>query len=358
MKNNHTPNTGTLSASVRHRAARMHLIREDVYTMRKKAAVIGCLAVLLFAVLFSGCSRLPHEPIQRQDFLFDTIVTVTIYDKEDEGLLSQCMELGRRYENLFSRTKEGSDIWRINHANGQPVAVSEETVQLIETALSYCDLSNGGYDITIGAVSELWDFRAEEPSLPASGRMAEALKTVDYRGVKVDGGTVALAVPGAQLDLGSIAKGYIADRMADLLRGQGVQSAILDLGGNIYVLGGKPDGTEFRVGLQSPFDESQLGAVSVKDKSLVTSGVNQRGFTIDGKRYHHLLDPKTGYPIENGLASVTVVTDRSVDGDALSTVLFCLGEEQGMELAERLGIQAAFVRDDGQIVQTADMRLS
>lgn len=112
------------------------------------------------------------------------------------------------------------------------------------------------------------------------------------------------------------------------------------------------------MGVQSPFDESQLGAVSVKDKSLVTSGVNQRGFTIDGKRYHHLLDPETGYPIDNGLASVTVVTDRSVDGDALSTVLFCLGEEQGMELAARLGIEAAFVRDDGQIVQTAGMGLS
>lgn len=326
--------------------------------MRNKAGAAGCLAVLLFAVLFSGCSRLPHEPIRRQDFLFDTIVTVTIYDKEDEALLAQCMELGRRYENLLSRTKEGSDVWRINHADGQPVAVSSETARLIETALSYCAIADGGYDITIGAVSERWDFRADEPSLPASGQMEEALKTVDYRGVNVDGETVTLTVPGAQLDLGSIAKGYIADRMADLLRGQGVQSAILDLGGNIYVLGGKPDGTDFRVGVQSPFDDSQLGAVSVKDKSLVTSGVNQRGFTIDGKRYHHLLDPKTGYPIENGLASVTVVTDRSVDGDALSTVLFCLGEEQGMELAARLGIEAAFVRSDGQIVQTAGMGLS
>ncbi len=326
--------------------------------MRNKAGAAGCLAVLLFAALFSGCSRLPHEPIRRQDFLFDTIVTVTLYDKEDEALLTQCMELGRRYENLFSRTKEGSDVWRINHADGQPVAVSSETARLIETALSYCAMTDGGYDITIGAVSELWNFRADEPSLPASGQMEEALKTVDYRSVNVDGNTVTLTVPGAQLDLGSIAKGYIADRMADLLRGQGVQSAILDLGGNIYVLGGKPDGTDFRVGIQSPFDDSQLGAVSVKDKSLVTSGVNQRGFTIDGKRYHHLLDPKTGYPIENGLASVTVVTDRSVDGDALSTVLFCLGEEQGMELAARLGIEAAFVRSDGQIVQTAGMGLS
>ena len=187
------------------------------------------------------------------------------------------MELGRRYENLLSRTKEGSDIWRINHADGQPVAVSSETARLIETALSYCAMADGGYDITIGAVSELWDFRADEPSLPASGQMKEALKTVDYRGVNVDGNTVTLTVPARSWIWGSIAKGYIADRMADLLREQGVQSAILDLGGNIYVLGGKPDGTDFRVGVQSPFDESQLGAVSVKDKSLVTSGVNQRG---------------------------------------------------------------------------------
>lgn len=323
--------------------------------MRKTARIAGAAAALFLCILFSGCSR---EPIFRQDYMLDTIVTVTIYDKQEEEILAGCMELGRRYEEMFSRTKEGSDIWRINHAHGQPVEVSEETVSLLHTAIDYCAKSEGCYDITIGAVSELWDFHSDPPSVPDEEAVAKALETVDYRNIQIDGNRVALLTPGAQLDLGSIAKGYIADRMRDYLASNGVQSAVLDLGGNIYVLGGKPDGGDFRVGIQSPFDQSQLGTVLVRDKSLVTSGVYQRSFTVDGKRYHHLLDVSTGYPVENGLASVTVVTDQSVDGDALSTILFCLGEEKGMELADRLGVAAVFVRENGELVQTAGMGLS
>ena len=232
-----------------------------------------------------------------------------------------------------------------------PVTVSKETAQLIETALDYSARSDGAFDITIAPLLDLWNFKPEqhEGTVPDADQIQEALSHVDYKKVQLDGATVTLLDPQASIDLGGIAKGYIADRLRDYLISEGYDSALINLGGNILTVGAKPDGSAFRVGIRKPFSESgeQLETVACKDRSVVTSGTYERYFEQDGKRYHHILSPSDGYPVENGLASVTILSPSSTDADALSTACFVLGPEKGLELIESLdGIEALFVTDE------------
>ena len=195
-------------------------------------------------------------------------MSVTLYGSDDKDALEGCMALCQKYENLFSRTVESSDIARLNR-DGTAV-VAPETLDIIGTSLRYGELSGGKFDITIGAVSALWDFHAASPAPPDAATLASALKTVDYRQVTVDRAEsrVTLSIPGAAVDLGAIAKGYISDRLRDYLRERGVESAVIDLGGNILTVGKKPDGANWIVGIRSPFDTSKtLGTLSVPEKA-------------------------------------------------------------------------------------------
>ena len=201
-------------------------------------------------------------------------------------------------------------------------------------------------------MSSLWDFSSGTALLPDEEELSQALALVDYRQVSLEGNLLRFGMEGMQLDLGAIAKGYIADRMKDYLIEEGVGSAIIDLGGNILCLGKRPDGEPFRIGIQRPFAErSETAAIAQIDgKSVVSSGIYERFFEKEGKLYHHLLNPRTGYPYENGLTSVTILSDFSVDGDGLSTSCFALGLEEGMKLAESLpGVYAAFITEDGKL---------
>ena len=310
-----------------------------------------CLSVLLLG----GCGRRQEqEPISRSEFLLNTFVTVTIYDSQDESLLEDCLDLCRDYENLLSATIPGSEIYQINHRTPgtERVQVSEETAKLIGEGLYFGDLTDGAFDITIEPLSSLWDFTSEDPVLPDPEAIRQAANKVAYRKVQVEGNEIVLLSPDVSIDLGAIAKGYIADRMKDYLQEHGVESAVLNLGGNVLCLGERPDGTPFRIGLQMPFEDRNetIAALEINDLSVVTSGVYERHFVIDGVNYHHILNPHSGYPYENGLLSVTIVSPRSVDGDALSTSCFSLGLEKGMELAESMeGVYAYFVTDDYEI---------
>lgn len=313
---------------------------------------------LLFALLLSalsGCHR-KDEPASRSGFYFDTAVTVTIYEtkkgEKKEALLDECFSLCQKYENMLSRTVEGSDIFRINHAEGQPTEVSDETAVLIEKALSYSRLTDGVFDCTIAPLSELWNFHAEEPEKPEEQALLNALSHVGYQNVFLEGNTVTLKDPDAALDLGGIAKGYIADCLKDYLRSSGVSCALIDLGGNILTVGGKPDGSAFRIGIRRPFSDSSdpIAVAAVSDCSLVTSGIYERCFEEDGVLHHHLLNPSDGYPFTNGLSSVTILCASSADADALSTSCFGLGLEQGLELVESLdGVEALFLTEDCEL---------
>ena len=321
------------------------------------------LMLLLGTTLLFGCA-LPREttPISRSGFYFDTVITITVYDEKDLKSLDTCFALADRYEHLFSTKIPESDIAKINDADGAPVETDPETITLVQTALSYAALSNGVFDPTIGALSSLWDFQAEEPALPDPADIEAALTTVDYREVNVDeaAGTIQLTRPGARLDLGGIAKGYIADRMKDALIEAGVTSAIINLGGNVVVLGEKPDGGAYKVGIQYPFqpEGTAIETLEIKDESLVSSGCYERYMTIDGVRYHHILDTQTGYPVESGLLGVTILSDRSVDGDALSTICYAIGLENGMALVESLSdTEAVFIKEDETLVSSSGLSL-
>ncbi len=312
-----------------------------------------CTLALTVSMLTSGCSLSSNKnaTVSKTGFCLDTVVSLTLYGTKEEAPLEECFSLLENYESLLSRTKEGSDVWNINHSGGAPVTVSEETAQLIETALDYSARSDGAFDITITPLLDLWNFKPEqhEGTVPEADQIQEALSHVNYKNIQLDGTTVTLLDPQTSIDLGGIAKGYIADRLRDYLTSEGYDSALINLGGNILTVGTKPDGTSFRVGIRKPFSESgeQLETVSCEDHSVVTSGTYERYFEQDGKRYHHILNPADGYPVENGLASVTILAPNSTDADALSTACFVLGPEKGLELIESLdGIEALFVTDE------------
>jgi len=315
---------------------------------RKIPAIFCAIALLL-----SGCSNLPGEKdLTYTDTLFDTMVRIQILDPAGKDILDGCKELCRKYDVLFSKTDENSDIYKINTAGGAAIEVSEDTITLIKKGLYYCDLSNGLFDITIGSVSNIWDFKAETPAVPAPDVIAAAASHVNYKDVIIEGNTVRLADPGAAIDVGAIAKGYIADRIKEYLEKNGVKHAIIDLGGNILALGTKTDGSKYNIGIQKPFDETGTPITSVKiaDQTVVTTGIYQRYFEIDGKRYHHILDSATGQPCENNLYSVTIITDSSLTGDALSTVCYLMGYERGMKLVNQLdNVDAVFITNDNKL---------
>ena len=326
---------------------------------RKRKELLIVLGVT--AVLLSGCRQTQTEPVTRSGFLLNTFVTVTLYDSEDEAILDGCMELCREYEGLLSRTVETSEIYQINHrAPGtREMEVSEDTAEVISRGLYYSQLSGGAFDITIEPVSSLWDFTAEDPQVPAQELIDENLPRVGYEKISVDGSKVLFSDDDTAIDLGAIAKGYIADRMKEYLLDQGVESAIINLGGNVLCVGANGE-NPFRIGIQRPYasHNETVGVVEVEDMSVVSSGVYERHFEKDGVNYHHILDPKTGYPYQNGLTAVTILSEESVDGDGLSTTCFSLGLEKGMELINSLDeVWAVFITDDGELHYSDGMEL-
>ncbi|MGN1002710.1 MAG: FAD:protein FMN transferase [Oscillospiraceae bacterium] len=286
--------------------------------------------------------------MEKTGFYLDTVVTVTLYGQEDTGIIDECFALCEKYEKIFSRTDPESELYRLNAADS--AVVSDELLTVLTAALRYCELSGGRFDITMGAISDMYGFSGNAPTLPAPEKIEEALAHVGYEKVRIDGSTVTLTDPDTVIDLGAIAKGYIADRLKDFLLEKGVESAIIDLGGNILCVGSKPDGSDFRVGIQYPDRNTNrtITTARLSDLSVVTSGVYQRFFeTEDGTVYHHLLDPSTGYSLRNGLVSVSIIAPSSLDCDALSTTCFALGLDEGLALINSMeNVWAVFITED------------
>ncbi|MDR0350873.1 MAG: FAD:protein FMN transferase [Coriobacteriales bacterium] len=297
------------------------------------------------------------EPVSLSEFLFDTFIEIKAYCSHE--LLDRVYERLVFFEDAFSRTREGSDIYRINAAAGLPVDVSSETADVITRAQEFSELSGGLFDITIGSVTRLWDF--SEGVIPAPDELAEALAHIDYRNITVEGNTVTLADPQAQLDLGGIAKGYIADDIVALLKEGGCLSANINLGGNVYAMGSKPDGSAWNIGIQDPFNSrgNIIGSVPVIDQSVSTSGPYERGFEANGVLYHHILDPRTGYPVQTDLVSTTIVSTSSTTGDALSTTAFLMGATAALELIDaETSLQGILVDESGQVLCSREANIN
>lgn len=294
--------------------------------------------------------------------LLHTVCTIQIFDSYDYDILNECFAIIDKYEKLFSRTLETSEVYRINRAsadisrNQTTFTISDELKDILEFSLSYSSLSGGALDISIAPLSSLWDFSNAEhkASVPSPEAIAAARELVHYKNITLDGNTLTFAKAGMQLELGAVAKGYIADRVKEFLLSKGITSALINLGGNILLVGEKPDGSAFNVGIQKPFENRDAVVVAIsalKDCSMVSSGIYERYFyDTDGTFYHHILDSATGYPCDAGLLQVTIISKDSATGDALSTACFALGLEKGMELIHSLSeVYAVFLTADGQL---------
>ena len=345
--------------------------------------LILCTVLVCPMLLFTGCGNITdadtsttgNEPISISSIKLNTAVQITIYDSQDKALLDDCLALCDKYELVFSRTNEKSELYKLNHRKDTsdkdtntdrqttpyPVSgtadtwhISEDLAALLSEGLDITRESDGDFDIAIVPLTSLWDFTAEDPKVPDDAAIQKALPLCSSDGVTIDGQDITLPSDDIQFDVGAIAKGYIADRLKDLLVKKGVKSAIINLGGNVLCIGSKPDGTPFKVGIQKPFaDRNETEAVmDITGKSVVSSGIYERCFKQNGKLYHHILNPKTGYPYDNSLVSVTIISDQSVDGDALSTTCFALGLEDGLKFAEKKGVQAVFITEDYELHYT------
>ena len=342
------------------------------YDMIRRAGIAALAAAV--SVCLAACGGASAEPVSQDGYYLDTICSVSVYRmKDDDGsvktasgmedeanaAIEASFEVCKELEDLLSRTRGDSDVSRINEAKGEWTEVSDPTVEVIEKGVEYSKLSGGDFDITVGGLTEQWDFHAAEgkAKLPDEKALAEAAAHVDYRNIETDGNKVRLTDPESKLDLGGIAKGYIGDKMTEVLEQKGVVSATINLGGNVICIGSKADGEDFVIGVEAPFSDRTeiIGKIKAKDKTLVTSGVYERKIEVDGKTYHHILDAKTGWPVETDLDAVTLIADkgRSADIDALSTTCLIKGAKEGKKFIGGLdGIEAVFVLSDGSILTT------
>lgn len=293
-----------------------------------------------------------------------TVVNQIVYGAAARGATLAALQEVRRLEALLSRFSRRSDVSKLNRAAGEkPVRLHPEAIRVLAKAFEVSRLCDGAFDVTASPLVSLWKVTSDSPAVPSEDAIMQARRLVDYRCLFVDesSGSASLKGPGQMVDLGGIAKGFAADRAVEIYRKRGVTSAMIDLGGNIAVLGSKEDGSPWNVGIQDP-DAPRgecLGVLSVSDKSVVTSGDYERFFEVDGQRYHHIVDPRTGYPAESGLRSVTVVASLSMTADALSTALFVLGLERGLELLRTIratesseGVEALFVTGRREVHMT------
>ena len=302
--------------------------------MRKLS--IFCVIVLLAALC--GC----EEKNEETRFLLDTVATIKA--DCDSETLSGAFSLCENYEKLLSRTVDGSDVWRLNNSQGF-VEVSDAAAEIIERSLYFSEASGGKFDITIHAVSSLWDFK--NSVIPDRNEIAEALKNIDYESIEIVDNSINLN--GKQIDLGGIAKGYIADKTKEYLLKNGAEKGLINLGGDIVAFG-----DTYKIAIEKPFENTSAAILKIKNKAVVTSGIYQRYIEADGKLYHHIIDTTTGYGIENELAGVTVIGNSALDCDALATVCMLLGTKEATQIIEATeNFEAVFIDREGKMTYTS-----
>lgn len=294
-------------------------------------------------------------PQEKSSYFLGTYINIKLYDKSSDDMFTDMFAIINDIEEKMSINIEESEVSKINkNAGKEPVKVSDETFEVIKRGEYYSNLSEGHFDITIGPLVQLWGIGSESAKVPSQKEIDEAVSKIDYTKILIDEKeqTVLLTEEGMVIDLGGIAKGYVADKIAEYLKSKNVNSAIINLGGNIFALGSKTTGENWGIGVQNPFDArgDYFAVLKVSNKSIVTSGVYERFLEVDGKTYHHILSPFNGYPVDNKLMSVTIIADNSIDADGLSTTLFILGKDKGMNLIESLdGVDAIFVNTDKRV---------
>ena len=328
-----------------------------------KRLTISLLLIFSLTIL-GGCSKdnKSTEPLSRSEVLMGTVVTVSLYDSNDEAILDKVFNKVKDLESILSINENGTLVDEINEEAGiKPVKVDDDTYNIVKKGIEYSNLSNGLFDISVGPIVKLWNIGLPEARVPSQEEIDEKLPLIGYSDIEIDdtNKTIFLKRKGMMIDLGGIAKGYTADVISNILTEEGVKSAIINLGGNVFAHGRKVNGDDWKIGIQNPFTERGgiIGTITTSNKSVVTSGIYERYIEQDGVKYHHILSPFTGYPYDNEIAGITIVSDKSVDGDALSTSVFAMGVEKGMEFVNTLdGIDAIFITKDYKVYITDGLK--
>lgn len=309
-------------------------------------------------ILLTGCGEKTDNSsfaVKKQCdvFAMDTYMSLTAYGDNAENALDKASDRITELESLLSVNSENSDIWRINNSDGNPVEISDDTAEIIRSAIEYGD-KTGTLDITIYPVLREWGFTTQEYKIPDDETLDRLLANVDYSAIRLDSNGISIPED-YMIDLGSVAKGYTGDEVIAELRENGIESAIISLGGNVQALGLKPDGSQWNVAVKNPFiPDATMCIISVGEKAVITSGNYERFFTgEDGNNYWHIIDKSDGYPADNGLVSVTIIGDSGIMCDALSTALFIAGIEQAQEYwRKNSGFDMILVTDDDRILYT------
>jgi thiamine biosynthesis lipoprotein len=321
--------------------------------MRKFLSLIACTLLAL-----TSCAKTPQPEIDVTEFVLGTVCSIKVTQGGSRAVVDKAFARLRELEAELTVNKPGSRIDAVNAQAGvAPVKVGADAMAIVKRGLAYSAESGGAFDQTVGPLVRLWGIGLKEnPKVPEKKEIDDARALIGWKDVVVDdaAGTIFLKRRGMGLDLGSASKGYAADEVAKILKAGGVKSAIIDLGGNILVVGPKPDGAPWRIGLQDPngVRGNYIGVASLADQTMVTSGVYERFFIQDGVRYHHILDTTTGFPVRNGLTSVTVIAVKSFDADGVTTMLFALGKDKGLALARKLGIEAIMLDEQKHVYTT------
>lgn len=297
----------------------------------RKRIITGFIAS---TVLLTACGKKPVENKQdsRSFFAMDTYMTVTVYGEDTKAALDKAEEKVAELERLWSVTDENSEIYAVNHSDGNSVSVSLETSELLGFSLDISAMTDGALDCTMYPVLTEWGFTTGDYKIPSDENIAELLEKTGYQKIRLDGRSVTVP-ENMQIDLGAVGKGYTGDLLAETLKENGISSALLDLGGNIQTIGKKSDGSNWKLGLRSPFDEGTFAVLEVSDCAVITSGGYERYFVgDDGETYWHILDPKTGKPAQSGLVSATIIGKEGRLCDALSTSVFVMGLDKAENL--------------------------
>ena len=324
----------------------------------KRIGFYCSMCILILSI--SGCSWKQSKELTEHSeafFAMDTYMTFTAYGADAEPALLAAEDKIKELEDLWSVTNQNSDVYAVNHSDGKAVTVNKNTAELCSFAMTMAEKTNGALEPTIYPVLTAWGFTTGENRIPSETELAALLEKVGHEKVKLEDGQIRIEA-GSMIDFGAVGKGYAGDEAAQILRERGITSALLDIGGNIQAIGTKPDGSNWRIGLKDPFSGGVLGILQVSDEAVVTSGNYERFFTgEDGKVYGHIIDPLTGYPVENGFASVSVIAGEGKLCDALSTSLFVMGLERAQDYwRQHREFEMILVMQDGNIYLTEGVR--
>ncbi len=321
---------------------------------RKRARFIAILMTMVLCTTGCTVGNASEDKAEKEIYAMDTIMTLTMYGEQAETALKEAETMIYKYDALFSVTDDSSDVATLNAASGSAVTVDEDTYDLVQRCIEISDDTEGLFDISIYPLVKAWGFTTEDEHVPSDSERTEAMAKVDYENIKLLKDNQIQLDDGMQIDLGGIAKGFLSQKIMDMCKENGVDSAIVSLGGNVQTIGTKEDGSKYVVGITDPSDGTSIyGTLEVEDKAVVTSGIYQRYFEEDGVTYHHIMDVRTGMPADNDLASVTVIADDGGTADALATALYVMGEDKAIEYQKKHpDIQIILIRKDGSYLQS------